>query len=235
MSDQASTRLERNELLVLRELVPLHDQRVVELGCGSARLLRQLLQEHPKTSGMGLEIDPIQHAKNLAHPCERLQFIAAGAEATGLSEAGFDLALMLKSLHHVTLAGMDLALAEVHRILRPGGLLYVSEPVYAGALNEITRLFNDEGPVRVAAQAALDRAVASGRWQQVAELRFDVPVHYADFAEFERRMLDVTYAERSLDAQVLAQVRDLFEVHCAADGARFTRPMFVRLLCKQNQ
>ena len=71
---------------------------------------------------------------------------------------------MLKSLHHVPMALMDQALAELARVLRPCGWLYVSEPVYAGQLNELIRLFNDEGEVRAAAQAALDRAVASGRW-----------------------------------------------------------------------
>ncbi len=75
----------------------------------------------------------------------------------------FDLALMHKSLHHVPLTAMDQALAEVARVLRPGGYLYVSEPVYAGPLNEIVRLYNDEGVVRAAAQAALDRALSAPR------------------------------------------------------------------------
>ena len=39
---------------------------------------------------------------------------------------------------------------------------------------------------------------ASGQWEAAAERHFVVPVQYADFADFERRMLDVTYAERHL-------------------------------------
>ena len=30
----------------------------------------------------------------------------------------------------------------------------------------------------------------------------------------------------------LAEVRAVFEPHCGADGAHFTRPMHVRVLCK---
>ena len=230
--DWSQARIERDELNLLAELVPLAGLQVIELGCGSARLARDLLARHPDARVTGLEVDAIQHARNLAAPAERLSFIAAGAEAIPLPDAQFDLALMLKSLHHVPLALMDQALREVHRVLRTGGHLYVSEPVYAGALNQITRLYNDEGAVRAAAQAALDRALASGQWEAAAERHFAVPVRYADFADFERRMLDVTYAERHLDDDLREQVRARFAAHVGPEGAHFQRPMHVRLLRK---
>ena len=230
----AEPRVERDELIILGELVPLAGQNVIELGCGAARLARDLLARYPSAQLTGLETDAVQHAKNLAAPAERLRFIAAGAQAIPLPDAQFDLALMLKSLHHVPQGVMDQALAEVRRVLRPGGHLYVSEPVFAGALNEITRLFNDEQAVRAAAQAALDRALATGAWVQVAERHFDVPVHFADFAAFERRMLDVTYAERHLDGYLRERVRARFEPHVGIGGAHFKRPMHVRLLRKPH-
>ena len=230
----AAPRVERDELIILGELVSLAAQNIIELGCGAARLARDLLARFPAAHVTGLEVDAIQHAKNLAAPAERLRFIAAGAQAIPLPNAQFDLALMLKSLHHVPQNVMDLALVEVHRVLRPGGNLYVSEPVFAGALNEITCLFNDEQAVRAAAQEALDRALASGAWAQVAERHFDVPVHFADFAAFERRMLDVSYAERHLDGDLRERVRARFEPHVGIGGAHFKRPMHVRLLRKPH-
>ena len=230
----AEPRVERDELIVLNRLVLLAAQDIIELGCGAARLARELLARYPATRVTGLEVDAIQHARNLAAPAERLRFIAAGAQAIPLPDAQFDLALMLKSLHHVPQSIMDQALAEVHRVLRPGGHLYVSEPVFAGALNEITRLFNDEQAVRAAAQAALDRALATGAWAQVAERRFDMPAHFADFAAFERRMLDVTFAERHLDGELRERVRARFEPHMGPGGAHFQRPMHVRLLRKSG-
>ncbi len=224
-------RLPTDELDLLTELLPLHaGLEIVELGCGNARLARQLLQRFAGCRITGLEVDARQHAKNIAAPQERLTFVEAGAQAIPFADACFDLALMLKSLHHVSLAAMDAALAEVRRVLRPGGWLYVSEPVYAGALNEVVRLFNDEGEVRAAAQAALDRAVGCGGWEAVRDVRFETPVHYRDFADFERRMADVTFAERRLDDALRAAVRARFEPHMTADGAHFTRPMHVRLL-----
>lgn len=221
-----------DELDLLAQLLPAPGPRIIELGCGAARMARQMLQRWPGLDYLGLEVDAIQHQRNLQAPAPGMRFEAAGAQAIPCPDGAFDLALMLKSLHHVPLPLMDQALREVHRVLRPGGHLYVSEPVYAGELNQITRLFNDEGQVRAAAQAALDRALAAGQWEPAAELRFEVPVQYADFADFERRMLDVTYAERQLDDALRQRVRALFEPHVGPGGAHFKRPMHARLLRK---
>ena len=223
-----------DELSVLADLVSLAGQDIIELGCGAARLARQLLDRYHDAQVTGLEVDARQHAKNLAAPRERLRFVAAGAEAIPFPDASFDLALMLKSLHHVPMASMARALGEVARVLRPGGHLYSSEPVYAGALNEIVRLFNDEGTVRAAAQAALDEALRTDAWEQVAERRFEMPVSYRDFADFEQRMMRPTFADHRIDDAKLAEVRAVFEPHCGPDGARFTRPMLVRLLRRRD-
>jgi ubiquinone/menaquinone biosynthesis C-methylase UbiE len=226
-----SAPLVNDELELLQSLVdlPAHP-RIIELGCGAAQLSRKLLQRHPASTVTGLEVDTRQMAKNRERPQERLTFVSAGAQAIPFGDGAFDLALMLKSLHHVPLDLLDQALAEVHRVLRPQGLLYVSEPVFAGALNEVMRLFHDEEVVRAAALAAVRRAVASGAWEQVAEVHFEMPVHYRDFAEFEQRMIGVTFVEHRLDAATLAAVRERFEPHMTADGAHFVRPMRVNLL-----
>lgn len=220
-----------NELDVLAELVHLPGAQIIELGCGSARLARQLLQRYPDCQLTGLEVDARQHAKNLQAPQERLHFVAGSAQALAFPAASFDLALMLKSLHHVPIDAMAQALAEVARVLRPGGHFYVSEPVYAGALNDIVKLYNDEGLVRAAAQAALDEALASTpHWQAVTQRWFDMPVSWDSFATFEQRMMRPSFADHQLDAAKIARVRAAFEPHCSPQGAQFMRPMHVRLL-----
>lgn len=224
-----------DELELLESLVDLPQHpRIVELGCGAAYLSRKLLQRFPACEVTGLEVDERQHAKNLLKPQERLTFVQAGAQAIPFDDATFDLALMLKSLHHVPLDLLDQALAEVHRVLRPQGLLYVSEPVFAGALNDVMRLFHDEEMVRAAALRALQAAVASGAWELVTELHFETPVHYRDFAEFEQRMISVTFVEHQLDPATLQAVRERFEPHMTADGAHFVRPMRVNLLRRRS-
>jgi SAM-dependent methyltransferase len=223
-----------DELALLAELVPLAGQDIIELGCGAAALARALLGRHPDSRVTGLEVDARQHAKNLAAPQAGLRFVAGGAEDIPFADGRCDLALMLKSLHHVPLPLQAQALGEVARVLRPGGHLYVSEPVYGGAFNDVVRLFNDEQQVRAAAQAALDEAVRSGAWEQVAERRFAMPVQFRDFADFEQRLMRPTFAEHRIDDAKLAEVRAVFEPLCGPDGAHFERPMHVRLLRRKR-
>jgi SAM-dependent methyltransferase len=223
-----------DELDVLAALVPLAGQDVIELGCGAAALARKLLTRYPDSRVTGMEVDERQHAKNLAAPQSGLHFVAGGAEAIPFADASFDLALMLKSLHHVPLPSMSRALAEVARALRPGGHLYVSEPVYDGALNELIRLYNDEGVVRAAAQAAVDAALLTGVWAQVAERRFEMPVAFADFADFEQRMMRPTFADHHIDDAKLATVHAAFDRQVGTGPAHFTRPMHVRLLRRER-
>lgn len=222
--------LVEDELDMLASLVPLAGQEIIELGCGAAALARSLLARYPDSRITGLEVDERQHAKNLAAPQPGLRFVAAGAQAVPFEDASFDLALMLKSLHHVPQPLMAQALAEIARVLRPGGHLYVSEPVFAGPLNEVMRLFHDEERVRAQAQAALDLALRGSDWQQVADRRFQMPMRLRDFADFEQRMMRPTFADHRIDDAKLAQVRAAFEPHVGAEGANFARPMHVRLL-----
>lgn len=224
----------QNELDLLASLLPLAGKQIVELGCGAAKLTRELLERHPDCAVTGVEVDARQHAKNLASPQRGLTFLSGVAQAIPVGDASHDMALMLKSLHHVPVAEMAQALADIARVLRPGGHLYVSEPLFDGALNEITRLYNDEQVVRLAAQAALDAALATGAWKQVAQRHFMVPVHFDDFAQFEQRMVQQTYADHRLSADTLARVRQTFASNLGPNGADFLQPMLVRLLQRAN-
>ncbi len=229
-TDAATPTLIANELDILAELLPLAGKRIIELGCGAASLLRELLSRHPDSHAIALEVDALQHAKNLAAPQARLEFVAAGAQAVPFPDASFDLALMLKSLHHVPIASLAQALREVARVVRPGGHLYVSEPVYQGPFNDVIRVFNDEGVVRAAAQAAIDDVLQTGRWMQQAERRFEMPAHFVDFADFERRIMRPTFVDHGIDDAKRDAAQAAFAPHCREDGAHFGRPMHVRLL-----
>lgn len=230
-----------NELDLLAELLldaaPADRKlRLLEAGCGNARLARQLLERYPQAELTGLEVDERQLAKNMAEPAHpRLYFIRAGAEAMPLPDESMDGALMLKSLHHVPLDAMDRALDELARVLKPGGWLYVSEPIYAGALNEIVRLYNDEGAVRAAAQQALDAALArtDSPWQAGPERRFAGEARFKDFAEFEQRMMRPTFADHHIDEVKLARVGAAYAPHQSPEGARFVRPMHARVVIRK--
>jgi len=229
----AAPRVFDDETRLLAELVPLAGARVVDLGCGAAEFSRRLLERGLVASVDALEVDRVQHGRNLAAPAlQGLAFGEGGADDIPFADGTFDLALMLKSLHHVPPARLDRALDEVARVLRPGGWLYASEPVFAGEFNEIVRIFHDEQVVRAAAIDAIARAVARGRFEALAQVHFVAPIVFRDFADFEARMMGVTHSEMDRSAATSARVRERFERHLGPGGARFNRPMRVDLLRK---
>ncbi|MGJ7530581.1 class I SAM-dependent methyltransferase [Variovorax sp. GB1P17] len=221
-----------DELAFLASLVPLEGANVVEVGCGAADFARKLVASYAHAHVTGVEIDERQHAKNLAQETPHLRFVLGGGQQLPLPSEKFGVGLMLKSLHHVPHDSMDRALQEMARVLEPHGVLYVSEPVFEGPFNEIVRLFHDEQVVRAQAQAALDRAAAAPEWEQVVDHRFMTPLFFLDFESFERRIIAATYQDHRLAPDLLALVRQRFEAHMTPDGARFVRPMRVRLLRK---
>jgi len=216
---------------LFERLLDLDQKDILELGCGPAVLTRLIAEHGSGRRITALEVDRVQHAKNLAiDDLPNVHFDLAGAEAIPLPDASVDVVFMFKSLHHVPLDSMDNAMNEVARVLRPGGLAYISEPVFAGEFNEILRLFNDEQVVREAAFAAVQGAVARGQFALREQVFFRSPVYFADFAEFERRIIGATHSEFRLSPETYGEVKARFALHQTAEGVSFEQPIRVDLL-----
>ena len=225
--------IEATELEMMERILPLTDALVLELGCGRAWMTRRLAEDFPIRHLFATEVDPIQHEKNLAiADLPKVEFRYGGMQAIDLENASVDIALMLKSLHHVPAELMDQGFAELHRVLKPGGLVYISEPVYAGEFNEILRLFNDEKRVRELALAAIGRAADNIRFHHLGQHFFESPGHYPDWESFEDRMLKVTHTEHRIDAALYQRIKAAFMAHMTPEGAFFKKPSRIDLLRK---
>lgn len=224
-----------NELELIAQYLPLANATVLELGCGKAHMTRRIAERFPVARLIATEVDPIQHANNLAseHPA-CIHFQAGGAEAIDAPDNSIDVVFMFKSLHHVPPALMGQAMQEIARVLKPGGMAWISEPVYAGAFNDILRLFHDEKTVRELAFQAICASVASGQLELVEQIFCNTETRFADFAEFEQRIINVTHTKHRLDAALYAQVQAAFQQHMGAEGARFANPARFDLLRKPS-
>jgi SAM-dependent methyltransferase len=230
-------RIERvcTESDVYRACLPLAGARILELGCGAADHTRAIAALDPAIRITALEVDARQHEKNRASAhAGNIEFKSGGAEAIPEAAASFDIVAMFKSLHHVPEPSLAPALREIHRVLKAGGLAYISEPIFAGPFNDILRLFHDEQHVRRMAFNAIADAVESGLFEVVEQIFFLAPVFFADFADFERRIIRATHTEHTLDSATCAEVKSRMEAAAGADGIRFEAPMRVDLLRKRT-
>lgn len=222
-----------DELAIIQRLLPLQGARILELGCGAADKTRQIAQETGVCSIVAAEVDQIQHAKNLQiDDLPGVTFASFGAEEINAEDDSFDIVLMFKSLHHVREELLPQALAEIRRVLQPGGLLYVSEPVFDGPFNEVIRLFHDEEHVRQIAFKALVDALESDQFELVEEVFFSNIVQLRDFSQFEKGILNATFLDHDPSAEVLAEVRSRFERNRSDAGYVFEVPNRVDLLRK---
>lgn len=222
----------RSDMELIARHLPLEGARLLELGCGRALTTRQLAETFPVVEIIATEVDRIQHDKNLQiDDLPKVTFKFGGAEAIDLPNASVDAVIMLKSLHHVPVALMDQGLREVHRVLKPAGLAYLSEPIYAGAFNDILRLFNDEKRVREAAFTAVENAATSGAFALVEQIFFNATSRFKGFAEFKQLVLGATHSAFAIDAELHQQIKTAFLQHIGSDGiATFLNPHRVDLL-----
>lgn len=230
IADPAATEVV-NEIRLLLDSLPLSGARVLELGCGKAEKTRTLAESERVTDILALEVDTIQHERNLAiSDLPKVRFAHGGAEAIPAEDASFDLVLMFKSLHHVPVPLMDRALDEIARVLKPGGIAWISEPVYAGDLNEVIRLFHDEKIVREAAFAAIRAAVERGALASVEQRFFLTRSFFEHFEQFDQRIIQVTHTDHRLSPELYATVRAKFDSYLGEGGATFLNPQRVDVL-----
>ena len=219
------------EAQIYEQLLALDGKNILELGCGGAEITRTIATTGKERRITALEVDEIAHAKNVQiTDLPNVKFGLAGAQDIPLENESVDVVLMFKSLHHVPIELMDEAMREINRVLKPGGVAYISEPIFAGAFNEVLRLFHDESRVREAAFNTLKNAVDEGLFELVKETFFNSPMHFEDFADFESKVLKATHTKHNLDDDVHSQVKERFEKHVGEDGANFQMPMRVDLL-----
>jgi len=222
-----------HESEIYDRLLVLDGKHILELGCGSAEITRNIASSGANRKVTALEVDEIAHDKNLqVTDLPNVTFALAGAQEIPLQDESVDVVFMFKSLHHVPLELMEPSMREIRRVLKPGGLAYISEPVFAGDFNEVLRLFHDEKKVRQAAFDTVKKALDDGLFTLVEETFFNSPMKFENFAEFENNTIKATHSDHKLDEELYNLVKQRFEQHIGDDGAHFLMPIRVDLLQK---
>ncbi|MBV4420369.1 methyltransferase domain-containing protein [Clostridium tyrobutyricum] len=104
------------------------DSRILELGCGDGELWQKNLNRIPE--GWNIVLTDFSEGMlkdaevNLGKHSVRFDFKIADAQKIPFKDNSFDVVIANNMLYHIS--NIDLALSEINRVLKPGGILYAS-------------------------------------------------------------------------------------------------------------
>jgi len=103
---------------------------VLDLGCGTGKLLKRLLAKYPEVTGTGLDLSSeMIHQAKLSNPApDRATFQEGNAEALPFEDSQFDAVFNTISFLHYR--NPDRVFAEVKRVLQPDGQFYLVDSAF---------------------------------------------------------------------------------------------------------
>lgn len=217
----------------LIETLNLNNKVLLELGCGNASMTQKIALCGYDRNIIACEVDKKQHLKNLKLGIENIHFLLCAAQDIKLKDNTVDMVLMFKSFHHIPKEHMKKALSEIKRVLKPSGLLYISEPLYSGAQNELVSIFHDEKQVRIDAFEAIKESILTGKFKLFRELFFNTEISYKNFEDFKMKQMNQTFHDTSIQKQLEDKVKTKYNSFASKDGyVEFLKPFRVNILQK---
>jgi SAM-dependent methyltransferase len=222
-----TTRALTTDVEMLDRLVRPAGKDVVDIGCGGGALVRELTARGARVVGVEISEDQLTAARD--HDDGRgACYVVGEAQHLPLADSSADVAIFMRTLHHVPAADQSAALREASRVVRADGLVYVAEPLAVGDFYELVSIVEDELDVRRAAQRALAQSTASGL-ERATTIEYDVRVRIRDLAMLRERFVSVDPQRAAMFGARQAQLADAFQrlgEPGGRDGERcFLQPM----------
>jgi len=201
----------RSNIDILLSALDLKGKQVVDIGCGDGELAHRMASARAKVTGIDPNPKRIGRARESAGKDET--FLEGVGEQLPCADASIDIVIFFNSLHHIPVEAMEPALAEAARILKPGGILYLSEPIAAGSFFEVMKPVHDESEVRAKALAAIKGAVKKGFFCEEDEQINEVVRYDESFETCCQRMIDVNPSREAVVTAKKEEIRRLFLTH----------------------
>jgi SAM-dependent methyltransferase len=114
-------------------------KQVLEYGCGEGWITQDLARSGARVSAFDISAEAVHRTREAlasAGFADYCRVALMGAERLEYPDESFDLSVGFAILHHLDL---ELAIAELHRVLKPGGVAYFAEPLGGNPLINLYR------------------------------------------------------------------------------------------------
>jgi len=103
--------------------------RILDVACGTGSALNQVASAHPEEKYWGLDLSPyyLHHAGRRLAQVRNLSLVQENAERMPLADASFDVVTSVFLFHELPERARRNVLAEMRRVLKPGGLLVIED------------------------------------------------------------------------------------------------------------
>jgi ubiquinone/menaquinone biosynthesis C-methylase UbiE len=108
--------------------------RLLDIGCGTGAFLREVKRNYPLLAVTGLDLSApyLGVARRRLKPWSRVALIEAAAEATPFAAAEFDIVSCIYLFHELPPRVRRAVVAEIRRVLKPGGTLILADSLQTG-------------------------------------------------------------------------------------------------------
>jgi SAM-dependent methyltransferase len=105
-------------------------ERILDLGCGSGRHVVLFARKGLNVTGLDISSEALRLARRwMRDEGLRARFVKASCfEPFPFTDGSFDAIVSVQVIHHARHADIRRSIKEMRRVLRPGGLLFVSVP-----------------------------------------------------------------------------------------------------------
>jgi len=108
--------------------------RLLDIGCGTGAFLREVKRNHPRLAVTGIDLSApyLTVARRRLGAWSRVRFVAAAGEAMPFADAAFDAATCVYLFHELPASVRRAVVAEIGRVLKPGGTLILVDSLQKG-------------------------------------------------------------------------------------------------------
>lgn len=207
-------------LAVFRDTVDVDGQVLVDVGCGMGA--NAVALDGLGATVTGIEIDEARIAAAKARHSETgVSFRLGRAEDLPVDDRSVDVLAYFNSFHHVPAPSHAAAFMEMTRVLKPGGVAYIQEPVAQGAYYQVMKIIDDEALVYEGVERQLRDGLDGLPISVSKRVRFKIMHQFTGIDEMKASILRVDPRRQVAFDQREKEFLHLFDEHADQTGGGF--------------